>query len=157
MGAPRRWAAALASVLWVAVMVGAFWCGGALYLRISDRLLPDFVQVVLWAGIALAGVNAGTRAFPFWRSSLGVVDRRRLVGAGMVGAILGCALGTVPAFLVLPPQLTAPVHSPRAMVVLFACGFFVSVAAAYREARTMALFAPASPEVDSPLVSDGVA
>jgi hypothetical protein len=165
MRAPRRSTAALASALWVAGIVGAFRGAFALLSRIEDLQQPfrldfrQFLLLVLWAAIAWAGLSAGTWAFPFWRASLGLADRRRLVFAGMIGGVLGCVLGMVPAFLVLPPDLTAPVHSPRAMAVLFGCGFLVSVAAAYRETGTLALFAPPAPPapIDVPLASDRAA
>lgn len=166
MRTPRRGTAALAGALWVAVIVGALRGAFALLSRIQDLQQPfrlefrlDFLLLVLWAAIASAAVSAGTWAFPFWRASLGLPDRRHLVGAAMIGGILGCALGTVPAFLVLPPDVTAPVHSPRAMVVLFGCGFLVSVAAAYRETGRLAPFAPPAPPapIDALLASDRTA
>jgi hypothetical protein len=113
--------------------------------RLPDHgLLASAVTVALVVG-AGAYFHLVSGAFPFWRSLLAGADRRRLWAGSAIGGILGGSLGTIPAFLVLPPESMALTRSPRSMAVLLTCAVVAGVAGAFREAGPLPLFAPAIP------------
>jgi hypothetical protein len=139
MRTPHRLTVALATTLWAAACGVAFWLPVQTWLLPFAERLPDnrYVQGVLTAAFgvgAFAFFNWAAKAFPFWRALLTAQDRGHLWIGCVLGVFAGLTFGAIAAFVVLEPDLTAPVKSPRAMAVMWSvvvlCTFAGSFVAA---------------------------
>lgn len=110
---------ALAAMLWA----GAYCAALVLIWTLLVHAVPWLRQrsqsiliVGLLASVLLGRgrMYLGPPAFPFWRATLALNDRRTLVGAAMVGALLGLMVGVLGSLVLLDPTLSSPSKSTNA-------------------------------------------
>jgi hypothetical protein len=125
----------------VAVVATVFFGLAAAAAMSLALMLPDFLHARitgLLIGFALAYVSP--RAFPFWREHLSVKERKSLIGGAGVGALLGFSLATLASFVMLSPNLSAPIQSPGAMTFIASSVLVAGVAGAYWAASELLVF-----------------
>jgi hypothetical protein len=146
MTRPHRPTITVVATLWNLSCIALTYALVPLLVPIS-RLLPDppFLRALPGAAIGAALVYGAPRIFPFWRTLLTAQDRNVLFAGTFIGAILGYTFGVTAAFVVLPPDFTAPVQHPPTMALLYAIVASASLLGTLLATRKITLFASAAP------------
>ena len=110
----------------VAIVVAGFvasYCGIALWLSQQLLLIEPFrtllPPIVTGGVVGIALGKLAPHAFPFWRDRLSIAERKRLMSGAIIGPVIGFPLAVLASFMMLDPNLGAPIHSPRLMAFIY--------------------------------------